>query len=132
MKGENSTKISNPGPVYIIQCNHSYHWLIYWSPIWIHITGQARRKEFLEGGSSTRTATRCYCGRSPGVFGAKSCNLAISRHFILTFGKSCFSKLIIKDFHQILDLISHSLNKTSTLIVLICFQGGGVIVICII
>ena len=30
--------------------------------------------------------------RSPWVhvFGAKSCNLAISRHFIQTFGKPCF------------------------------------------
>ena len=58
-------------------------------------------------------------------FGVKSCNLAISRHFILTFGKSCFSKLIFKDLHQILDFISHSLMKTSTLIVIFCFQGGG-------
>ena len=91
---------------------------------------QARRQEFPEGCSSTRTASctprgaRCYCGRSPGVFGAKSCNLATSRQFILTFEKSCFSKLIFKDFHQILDYISQSLNKTLTLIVLICFQGG--------
>ena len=53
----------------------------------------------------------------PVSFGAKSCNLAISRHFIQTFGKSCFPKLIFKDFKQ--------LNKTSTLIVRISFQGGG-------
>ena len=40
--------------------------------------------------------------RSPGVFGAKSCNLAISSHLtIQTFGESFFSKLIFKDFHQI-------------------------------
>ena len=36
--------------------------------------------------------------RSPGVFGAQSCNLAISRHFIQTFEKSCCSKLIFKIF----------------------------------
>ena len=40
--------------------------------------------------------------RSPWVIGAKSCNLAISRHFIQTFGKPCFPLLIFKDFHQIL------------------------------
>ena len=42
--------------------------------------------------------------RSPWVFGAKSCNLhvAISRHFIQTFGKPCSPLLIFKDFHQIL------------------------------
>ena len=40
--------------------------------------------------------------RSPWVFGAKSCNLAISRHFIQTLVKPCFPLLIFKDFHQIL------------------------------
>ena len=40
--------------------------------------------------------------RSPWVFGAKSCNLTICRHFIQTFGKTCFPLLIFKDFHQIL------------------------------
>ena len=40
--------------------------------------------------------------RSPWVFGAKSCNVAISRHFIQTFGKPRFPLLIFKDFHQIL------------------------------
>ena len=40
--------------------------------------------------------------RSPWVFGAKSFNLAISRHFIQTFGKPCFPLLILKDFRQIL------------------------------
>ena len=64
--------------------------------------------------------------KSPWVFGAKSCNLAISRYFIQTFGKPCFPLLIFKDFHQILhqlakDFDSHSLNKTSTLIVFISF-----------
>ena len=39
--------------------------------------------------------------RSPWVFAAKSCNLAISRHFIQTFGKPCFPLLSFKDFHQI-------------------------------
>ena len=34
--------------------------------------------------------------RSPWVFGTKSCNLAISRHFIQTFGKPCFLKIFIK------------------------------------
>ena len=83
---------------------------------------QACRQEFPEGGSSTRTASRaphgarCYCDRSPGVFGAKSCNLATSRHFILTFGKSGFSNLIFKDFHLILDLNSAYL-----------FSEGGVV-----
>ena len=64
---------------------------------------------------------------SPGVFDAKSRILAISRHFILTFGKFCFSKRILQDFHTILDLKRHSLNKTATLIVPNCFQGweGG-------
>ena len=65
---------------------------------------QARRQEFPEGGSSTcthlesRSSRQGIWGpwatpRSPGVFGAKSFNLAISRYFIQTFGKSCFSKL---------------------------------------
>ena len=59
----------------------------------------ARRQEFPGGISSTRTASRaprgvrCYCVRSPGVFCAKSCNKEISRHFILTFGKTCFSRI---------------------------------------
>ena len=34
--------------------------------------------------------------RGPWVFGAKSCNLAISRHFIQTFGKPCFPLLIFR------------------------------------
>lgn len=34
--------------------------------------------------------------RSPEVFGAKSCILAIPTRFIQTFGKSCFSILIFK------------------------------------
>ena len=74
---------------------------------------------------STPREARCYCGRSPGVFGAKSCNLGISRYFILTFGKSCFSKLIFKYFHQILDFISHSLNKPLLWQCLFVFKGGG-------
>ena len=53
---------------------------------------QARRQEFPEGGSSTRVAL---AAGGSGVFGTKSLNLAISKHFIQTFGKSCFSKLII-------------------------------------
>ena len=69
-----------------------------------------------------RRGLSCYCDRSPVVFGAKSCNLAISRHFILTFGKSCFSKLIFKDFYEILDFISRSLNKPR---VSIWFRWGG-------
>ena len=64
----------------------------------------------LKGGLSTRIASRAPgCkgsgGRSRptealGYFGAKSCNLAISRHIIQAFGKSYFSKLFFKDFHQ--------------------------------
>ena len=40
--------------------------------------------------------------RSPWVFGVKSCNLAISKHFIQTIRKPCFPSLIFKDVHQIL------------------------------
>ena len=40
--------------------------------------------------------------RSPWVFDAKSCNLAISSHFIQSSGKPCFPLLFFKDFHQIL------------------------------
>ena len=69
-----------------------------------------------------RRGSSCYCDRSPVLFGAKSCNLAISRHFILTLGKSCFSKLIFKDFYEILDFISRSLNKPR---VPIWFRWGG-------
>ena len=75
-------------------------------------TTQARRQEFPEGGSSTRakrgalTAGGLGAAQGPQklwVFGAKSFNLAISRHFIQTFGKSCFSKFKFytnKDFDQ--------------------------------
>ena len=60
--------------------------------------------------------------RRPWVFGAKSCNLEISRHFIKTFGKPYFPLLIFKDFHQILHQlgISHSLNKSVN-----SFSKGG-------
>ena len=100
--------------------------------IYLFVNVQARRQEFPEGGSSTRTArraprgARCYCGRIPGVIGVKSYNLAISRNFILTFRKSCFYKKIFYIYFilKILDFISHSLNKTLTLIVIICFQVG--------
>lgn len=37
-----------------------------------------------------------------GVFGAKSRNPAISKHFMQTFGKFCFTQLIFKDFQEIL------------------------------
>ena len=63
--------------------------------------------------------------RNPGVFGAKSCNLAISRHFIQTFQKSCFSKLIFKIFIKFYTNQDFDSHKMSTLIVLISFQGGG-------
>ena len=84
--------------------NHSFaemYWLglfLRWS---VDVAHQARRQEFPEGGSSTRLASRaprearCSYGRGFGVFGAKSWNLAISKYFIQTFGKSCFSNLII-------------------------------------
>ena len=67
----------------------------------MHQVNQARRQKFSEGGSFDMAGV---CGplkapRSPRVFGAKSCNLAISRHFIQTFGKPCFPLLIFKDFH---------------------------------
>ena len=69
-------------------------------------TGQARRQTFSEEGSFD---TAGGLGVAQGsqkpfswVFGAKSRNLAISRHFIHTFGKPCFPLLIFKDFHQIL------------------------------
>lgn len=55
---------------------------------------QAHRQEFPEEVSSTRI----YYGRGSGVFSAKSFKLAISRHFIQTFGKSCFPKLIFKNY----------------------------------
>ena len=62
------------------------------------------RQKFSEGGSAIRQGVwgPLKAPRSPWVFGAKSCNLAISRHFIQTFGKPCFPLLIFKDFHQIL------------------------------
>ena len=65
---------------------------------------QARRQKFSEGGSFDTAGGLALlkAPRSPRVFGAKSCNLAISRHFIQTFGKPCFPLLIFKDFHQIL------------------------------
>ena len=79
---------------------------------------QAQMQEFPYGGSSTTIASRasrlagCYITagglgstqgpRSPWVFGAKSCNLAISMHFIQTFGEFCFPKLIVKDFQCLL------------------------------
>ena len=69
---------------------------------YLHIKNilQARRQKFSEGGSFDTAG--CLKPRSPWVFDAKSCNLAISRHFIQTFGKPCFPLLIFKDFHQIL------------------------------
>ena len=94
------------------------------------VSYQARRQEFPEGGSSTRIGSRPPRGRgsrglerppeAQRVFGAKSFNLAISRHIHSNFRKSCFSKLIFKIFF----LISH---KMSTLLglVLNSFQGGG-------
>ena len=84
---------------------------------------QARRQEFPEGGSLTCIMScepgfaGCYYGRGSGVFTAASCNLAISRHFILTYGKLCF-------FYKILDFISHRLNKTSILIFIFYFSRG--------
>ena len=65
---------------------------------------QARRQKFSEGGSfeSQGVWGPLKAPRSPWVFGAKSCILAISRHFIQTFGKPCFPLLIFKDFHYIL------------------------------
>ena len=65
---------------------------------------QARRQKFSEGVRSIRLGVwgPLKAPRSPWVFGAKSCNLAISRHFIQTFGKAFFPSLIFKDFHQIL------------------------------
>ena len=76
----------------------------------LHVS-QTRKQEFPEGVRrialrvaylSSQGAITTEGPRSPGVFGAKSCNLAISRHFIQTFGKPCFPLLIFKDFHQIL------------------------------
>ena len=66
---------------------------------------QARRQKFSEGGSFDTAmgfSLSLKAPRSSWVFGAKSCNLAISKHFIQTFGKPCFPLLIFKDFHQIL------------------------------
>ena len=83
----------------------------YYMYIYASHTKQARRQEFPEGGSLTRTSRSEVLLRQklcPRVFGAKSCNLAISRHFILTFGRSCFSKLIFKKNSSNLDFISHS------------------------
>ena len=53
----------------------------------LNTINQDRRQEFPEGVTETPKAscaprgTRCYYGRGSGVFGAKSCNLAICRHF---------------------------------------------------
>ena len=65
---------------------------------------QAHRQKFSEGGSfDTAGGLGAAQGsQKPWVFGAESCNLAISRHFIQTFGKPCFPWLIFKDVHQIL------------------------------
>ena len=66
--------------------------------------------------------------RSPGVFGAKSFNLAISRHSILTCRNPRFPWLILKSyikFYTNEDFNSHNLNKTSTLIVFIGVHSGG-------
>ena len=51
--------------------------------------------------------------RDPGVFGAKSCNLAISWHFIQTFGKFSFSKLIFKDFQIFIKNTFYSISKST-------------------
>ena len=75
------------------------------------------------GGSSTRIASRAARGRGSGVFGAKSCNLAISRHFYQNFGKSCFSKLIFKIFIKFYINKDFDKHKTSTLMVQIPATG---------
>ena len=51
---------------------------------------QGRRQKFSEGDSFDTAG-------GLGVYGSKSCNLAISRHFIQTVGKPCFPLLIFKD-----------------------------------
>ena len=52
------------------------------------------------GRNSSLRTSRQAVPEGLGYIGAKSCNLAISRHFVQTVGKSCFSKLIFKDFHN--------------------------------
>ena len=65
-----------------------------------HHNIQARRQKFSEGVRSIRQGVwgPFKAPRSPWVFGAKSCNLVISRHFIQTFGKPCFPLLSFKIF----------------------------------
>ena len=63
------------------------------------------------------------CGRSPWVFGEKSCNLAISRHFILTFGKSFFQNWFLKifiKFWTLLVTVKQNLNSD-----FLFSRGGG-------
>ena len=66
----------------------------------LHVS-QIRRQEFPEGVRrvaylSSRGAITAEGPRSPGVFGAKSCNLAPFK-----LSETDFPKLIFEDFHQI-------------------------------
>ena len=100
---------------------------VYFLKIWIHhnqyFAGVELIEEFykMHAGSQQGLWGPWATPRGPGVFGAKSFNLAISRHFIQTSGKSCFQN---SNFTPIRTLISH---KISTLIVVhvISFQGGS-------
>ena len=47
----------------------------------------------LRGAITARVWGSLKAPSNPGAFGSKSCNLAISRHFIYTFGKSCQIKI---------------------------------------
>ena len=62
----------------------------------MNIGQQARRQNFSEGGSFDTAGDPVWgpfkAPRNPWVFGAKSCNLAIST----TFGKPCFPLIFIK------------------------------------
>ena len=60
--------------------------------------GRNFQRGFVDTHRESRTLRQGVLGpwatpRTSGVFGAKSFNLAISMHFIQTYGKSCFSKI---------------------------------------
>ena len=76
----------------------------------------------------TRSGARCYCGRIPGGDWCKILQSSNFQALHSNLRKVLFFKKIILYILKILDFMSHSLNKTLTLIVIICFQVGGRVV----
>ena len=91
---------------------------------------QARRQEFPEGGSSTRVAlTAGGLGAAEGLqklWGIWSKILKSSNFQALhsNFRKVMFFKTDYMIFTKFYTNLSINIKKTSTLIVIICFQGG--------